>query len=211
MACCSQGASGQGKGTHPAARRAYPRAPQAADGEDRQGVPLRRSGWRGHLVNLFEGRRQLMVYHFIFSPEWDEGCPSCSAGADEVSKGLLEHLHARETTLAYVSRTLFPKLEAYQAKKGWIFPWYSSYGSDFNYDFFHVTLDESVTPIIYNYGPKLRMSRVVARPTTSRASSPSSGTVTVTSSCAMATTSSTPTPCTGAAPRPLAVRTTSWT
>ena len=102
------------------------------------------------LVDLFEGRRQLIVYHFMFSPEWDEGCPSCSAGADEVSKGLLEHLHARETTLAYVSRAPFPKLEAYKAKKGWIFPWYSSYGSDFNYDF-HVTLDESVAPIMYNY------------------------------------------------------------
>ena len=105
------------------------------------------------LVDLFEGRRQLIVYHFMFSPEWDEGCPSCSAGADEVSKGLLEHLHARETTLAYVSRAPFPKLEAYKAKKGWIFPWYSSYGSDFNYDF-HVTLDESVAPIMYNYRTK---------------------------------------------------------
>jgi predicted dithiol-disulfide oxidoreductase (DUF899 family) len=105
------------------------------------------------LVDLFEGRRQLIVYHFMFSPEWDEGCPSCSAGADEVSKGLLEHLHARETTLAYVSRAPFPKLEAYKAKKGWIFPWYSSYGSDFNYDF-HVTLDESFAPIMYNYRTK---------------------------------------------------------
>ena len=105
------------------------------------------------LVDLFEGRRQLIVYHFMFSPEWDEGCPSCSAGADEVSKGFLEHLHARETTLAYVSRAPFPKLEAYKAKKGWIFPWYSSYGSDFNYDF-HVTLDESVAPIMYNYRTK---------------------------------------------------------
>jgi predicted dithiol-disulfide oxidoreductase (DUF899 family) len=105
------------------------------------------------LVDLFEGRRQLIVYHFMFSPEWDEGCPSCSAGADEVSKGLLEHLHARKTTLAYVSRAPFPKLEAYKAKKGWIFPWYSSYGSDFNYEF-HVTLDESVAPIVYNYRTK---------------------------------------------------------
>ena len=105
------------------------------------------------LVDLFDGHRQLIVYHFMFSPEWDEGCPSCSAGADEVSKDLLEHLHARETTLAYVSRAPFPKLEAYKAKKGWIFPWYSSYGSDFNYEF-HVTLDESVAPIVYNYRTK---------------------------------------------------------
>jgi predicted dithiol-disulfide oxidoreductase (DUF899 family) len=111
------------------------------------------------LVDLFEGRRQLIVYHFMFSPEWDDGCPSCSAGADEVSKGLLEHLHSRETTLAYVSRSPFPKLEAYKAKKGWIFPWYSSYGSDFNYDF-HVTLDESVAPIMYNYRTKAEHEQV---------------------------------------------------
>jgi predicted dithiol-disulfide oxidoreductase (DUF899 family) len=106
------------------------------------------------LLDLFEGRRQLTVGHFMFSPEWDEGCPSCSAGADEISDGLLTHLHTRDTTFVYVSRAPIDKIEAYKARKGWTFPWYSAYGDDFNYDF-HVTLDESVTLIEYNYRSKV--------------------------------------------------------
>jgi predicted dithiol-disulfide oxidoreductase (DUF899 family) len=105
------------------------------------------------LSDLFHGRRQLIVGHFMFDPSWEDGCPSCSAGADEVSDGLLEHLHARDTTFVYVSRAPLEKLERYKARKGWTFPWYSSYGSDFNYDF-HVTHDESVAPIEYNYRTK---------------------------------------------------------
>src|SRR6266487_2252604 len=105
------------------------------------------------LLDLFEGRRQLIVGHFMFDPRWEDGCPSCSAGADEVSDGLLEHLHARDTTFAYVSRAPIEKIERYKAKRGWTFPWYSSHGSDFNYDF-HVTLDELVAPIEYNYRTK---------------------------------------------------------
>lgn len=104
------------------------------------------------LLDLFDGRRQLVVGHFMFDPSWEDGCPSCSAGADEVSQGLLNHLHARETTLAYLSRAPLEKIERYKAKKGWTFPWYSSHGSDFNYDF-NVTLDESVAPLEYNYRP----------------------------------------------------------
>lgn len=103
--------------------------------------------------DLFDGRSQLMVSHFMFDPSWDEGCPSCSAGADETSEGLIDHLVARDTTLVFVSRAPFAKLDAYKAKKGWTFDWFSSYGSDFNYDF-HVTLDESVAPIEYNYRSK---------------------------------------------------------
>jgi predicted dithiol-disulfide oxidoreductase (DUF899 family) len=102
------------------------------------------------LLNLFEGRLQLIVGHFMFDPSWEDGCPSCSAGADEVSKGLLDHLHSRDTTLAYVSRAPLEKLERWKSRKGWSFPWYSSHGSDFNYDF-HVTLDGSVAPVEYNY------------------------------------------------------------
>jgi predicted dithiol-disulfide oxidoreductase (DUF899 family) len=105
---------------------------------------------RATLLDLFAGRRQLIVAHFMFDPAWDDGCPSCSAGADEMSDGLLAHLHARDTTLVYVSRAPLAKLEDYKRRKGWTFPWYSSYGSDFNYDF-HVTLDESVAPVEYNY------------------------------------------------------------
>ena len=102
------------------------------------------------LLDLFEGRRQLIVYHFMFGPDWEQGCSACSASADEVSDGLMDHLHTRNTTLAYVSRAPLAKIEAYKQSRGWTFPWYSSYGSDFNYDF-HVTLDESVAPMQYNY------------------------------------------------------------
>jgi predicted dithiol-disulfide oxidoreductase (DUF899 family) len=102
------------------------------------------------LLELFESRRQLIVGHFMFDPSWEDGCPSCTAGADEMSSGLLAHLHARETSFAYVSRAPLAKIEDYKARRGWTFPWYSSFGSDFNYDF-HVTLDESVAPVEYNY------------------------------------------------------------
>jgi predicted dithiol-disulfide oxidoreductase (DUF899 family) len=105
------------------------------------------------LLDLFEGRRQLITAHFMFDPEWDEGCPSCTAGADEVAPGLLEHLHSRDTSFTYVSRAPIEKIERYRAKRGWTFPWYSSFGSDFNYDF-HVTLDESVAPVEYNFRTK---------------------------------------------------------
>lgn len=102
------------------------------------------------LLDLFDGRRQLMVSHFMFNPEWDDGCPSCTAGADERAPALYDHLNVRDTSLVYVSRAPLAKIENYKQRKGWTFPWYSSYGSDFNFDF-HVTMDESVTPMIYNY------------------------------------------------------------
>ncbi|HEY3190285.1 MAG TPA: DUF899 family protein, partial [Solirubrobacteraceae bacterium] len=68
---------------------------------------------RASLLDLFEGRSQLIVGHFMFDPRWEDGCPSCSAGADEVSRGLLEHLHARDTSFAYVSRAPIDKIERY--------------------------------------------------------------------------------------------------
>ena len=102
------------------------------------------------LLDLFEGRMQLILGHFMFDPEWQDGCPSCSAGADEMAQGLLEHLHARDTTLVQVSRAPIEKIERYKAKKGWTFPWYSSGDGDFNYDF-DVTLDSDVKPMEFNY------------------------------------------------------------
>jgi predicted dithiol-disulfide oxidoreductase (DUF899 family) len=106
-----------------------------------------------HLVDLFEGRRQLIVYHFMFDPSWEDGCPSCTAGTDELSPGFFEHLHARDTSYAMVSLAPIEKLERWRKKKGWDIPWYSSHGTDFNYDF-GVTIDESVRPPEYNFRTK---------------------------------------------------------
>jgi predicted dithiol-disulfide oxidoreductase (DUF899 family) len=102
------------------------------------------------LIDMFEGRDQLIVYHFMFHPEWEEGCPSCTAGTDEMSSGFLEHLHVRDTTYAMVSRAPWEKLERWRANRGWNLPWYSSDGSDFNLDF-GVTIDASRGFDEYNY------------------------------------------------------------
>ncbi|MET0416908.1 MAG: DUF899 domain-containing protein, partial [Actinoplanes sp.] len=105
------------------------------------------------LLDLFGGRRQLVVQHFMFHPEWIDGCASCTAVVDELSEGLLANLRARETTYAVIARAPLATLEAYRAKRGWTIPLYSSFASDFNYDF-HVTLDEAVAPVQFNYrGP----------------------------------------------------------
>jgi predicted dithiol-disulfide oxidoreductase (DUF899 family) len=103
------------------------------------------------LRDLFEGRRQLIVYNFMFDPEWEEGCRYCSYLVDNV--GNLAHLHARDTTFAVVSRAPLVKIEPFKARMGWNFPWVSSFGSDFNYDF-HATLDETVAPVSYMYRDK---------------------------------------------------------
>jgi predicted dithiol-disulfide oxidoreductase (DUF899 family) len=105
------------------------------------------------LIDMFEGRRQLIIYHFMFDPDWDDGCPSCTAGTDELSPGFFEHLRTRDTSYAMVSRAPLAKLESWKAKQGWDIPWYSSYGTSFNYDF-GVTIDESVAPGQYNFRTK---------------------------------------------------------
>lgn len=102
------------------------------------------------LVDLFEGRRQLIVYHFMFDPRWEAGCRSCSAAVDEISRGHLDHLNERGTTYAVVSRAPLVKLQRFKERMGWTFPWYSSFGSRFNFDF-HVSLDAAVAPLEYNY------------------------------------------------------------
>jgi predicted dithiol-disulfide oxidoreductase (DUF899 family) len=100
------------------------------------------------LGDLFQGRRQLIVYHFMFHPDWDEGCPACSFLVDHF--GNWSHLNQRDTTIAVVSRGPLAKLLAYRERMGWNFDWYSSGGSDFNYDF-HVTLDDKVAPPDHNF------------------------------------------------------------
>jgi len=108
------------------------------------------------LRDLFEGRRQLIVYNFMFDPEWEKGCRFCSYLVDNV--GNLAHLHARDTTFAVVSRAPLTKIEPFKSRMGWTFPWYSSFGSDFNYDF-HATLDETVAPISYMYRDKATLEQ----------------------------------------------------
>ena len=152
------------------------------------------------LLDLFEGRRQLIVEHFMFDPSWEDGCPSCTAGADEiVARPARAPARPRHDARRTSSRAPLAKIERYKAKRGWTFPWYSSYGSDFNYDF-HVTLDESVAPVEYNYRTPGRARARRARRTTSRAISRSSSRATATS-CATATASSTRTRRSPAAPR----------
>src|SRR5829696_4634839 len=86
------------------------------------------------LAELFDGRSQLLVYHFMFGPRYEAGCPTCSSSADAVN-GVLPHLHARDVTMLYVSRAPLEKLLAYRSRMGWSFPWVSSADSDFNYNF----------------------------------------------------------------------------
>ena len=100
------------------------------------------------LADLFDDRTQLVMHHFMFDPEWDNACSSCSSAADGISG--LRQLHARNTTLVAVSRAPYPKIAAFRERMGWTFPWFSSFGSDFNYDF-HATLDDRVEPILLHF------------------------------------------------------------
>jgi predicted dithiol-disulfide oxidoreductase (DUF899 family) len=86
------------------------------------------------LTDLFRGRSQLLVYHFMFGPDYTAGCPSCSAIADGFN-GITTHLAHHDVMLWAVSRAPLPKLQAYKQRMGWSFPWASSFGSDFNFDF----------------------------------------------------------------------------
>jgi predicted dithiol-disulfide oxidoreductase (DUF899 family) len=113
------------------------------------------------LADLFEGRIQLIVYHFMFDPSWDKGCSGCTTYASAL--GDLSALNAHDTTFVMCSRAPFAKLEAYKTEKGWSVPWFSSFGSDFNYDF-HVTLDPKVAPAEYNYRNKAEMAAAMGHP-----------------------------------------------
>src|SRR5690349_1942521 len=86
------------------------------------------------LADLFAGRSQLLIYHFMFGPEWKEGCPSCSFVSDHLD-GAVPHLAARDVTLTMVSRAPLAKIDAFKRRMGWHFPWVSSFGGDFNYDY----------------------------------------------------------------------------
>lgn len=103
------------------------------------------------LLDLFDGRRQLIVYHFMLDPDWEAGCTGCSLLADNI--GHLAHLHAARTSFAAVSRAPLATITKFRERMGWSFPWFSSHGTSFNYDF-HVTMDESVAPILFNFRTK---------------------------------------------------------
>lgn len=103
------------------------------------------------LRDLFEGKRQLLVYHFMFAPDWEEGCPGCTGYVDAL--GDLSDLPKRNSTFVVISRAPLDKLQTYKEKHGWEVNWVSAGDGDFNYDF-HATLDESRAPIDWNYRTK---------------------------------------------------------
>jgi len=104
------------------------------------------------LSDLFAGRGQLLVYHFMFGPDWNEGCPSCSFWADNYN-GIVVHLQQRDVTLVAISRAPLEKLEAYQRRMGWSFKWLSSLGNDFNHDYHVSFTPEEQKTAAYNYKP----------------------------------------------------------
>jgi predicted dithiol-disulfide oxidoreductase (DUF899 family) len=106
------------------------------------------------LLELFEGRRQLLLYHFMFGPNQDAGCDGCSMFVDQI--GHLAHLHARDTSFALVSRAPITKIEAYRKRMGWTIPWYSSLETDFNVDF--GVGPETPQPDVYQDGETFGLS-----------------------------------------------------
>lgn len=105
------------------------------------------------LAELFDGRRQLLVQHFMLGPQWEQGCPSCSYMADH-SDGMIPHLAQRDLTLVAVSRAPLAEIERFHRRMGWQFRWVSSFGNDFNHDF-HVSFkpeERARGEVYYNYG-----------------------------------------------------------
>ncbi|SSC69634.1 unnamed protein product [Ciceribacter sp. T2.26MG-112.2] len=104
------------------------------------------------LTELFDGRSQLVIYHFMFGPDWEAGCPGCSFLADHLD-GAIVHLNNHDVSFVCVSRAPLDKIEAYKRRMGWHFPWVSSFGSDFNFDY-HVSFTReelAAGPVFYNY------------------------------------------------------------
>ena len=99
------------------------------------------------LPELFDGRSQLLMYHFMFGPSYTAGCPTCSAGADTFD-GAVAHLNQREVTFLCASRAPIERLEAYKRRMGWSFPWVSTSASDFNFDFAVSHTDDQVAPFL---------------------------------------------------------------
>jgi predicted dithiol-disulfide oxidoreductase (DUF899 family) len=116
-------------------------------------------GGSASLVDLFKGRSQLLVYHFMFGPDYTAGCPSCSAIADGFN-GSVVHLENHDVAFTAISRAPLAQLQVYKERMGWSFPWASSFGSDFNVDF-NVWFDEEQQAkgdIVYNYRSEAAMA-----------------------------------------------------
>jgi predicted dithiol-disulfide oxidoreductase (DUF899 family) len=105
------------------------------------------------LAELFGDSKQLIVQHVMLGPDWEQPCPGCSASLAELSQGVLDHMATRETVFVLTSRAPYDKIAAMAKERGWFFPWYSTYGSDFNYDY-QVSLDAEVGQVQYNYRPE---------------------------------------------------------
>jgi predicted dithiol-disulfide oxidoreductase (DUF899 family) len=134
------------------------------------------------LADLFRGRSQLLIYHFMFGPDYQAGCPSCSAIADGFS-GSIVHLANHDVTLWAVSRAPLVKLQAFEMRMGWTFPWASSFGSDFNFDFkVSFTEEQQRQGIDYNYTveppmeAKGQAAKIPSRSTPDGANMPSAST-----------------------------------
>ncbi|MGZ5847495.1 MAG: DUF899 domain-containing protein, partial [Ramlibacter sp.] len=108
---------------------------------------------RRSLADLFQGRSQLLVQHFMFGPGWEQGCPSCSFMADHID-GMAVHLAHRDISVVVVSRATLPEIERFRRRMGWQFKWVSSHGTDFNHDF-HVSFtpeERARGEVDYNWG-----------------------------------------------------------
>lgn len=118
------------------------------------------------LADLFKGRSQLLVYHFMFGPDYTAGCPACSAIADGFD-GFVVHLANHDVTLSAISRARLAKLQAYKRRMGWTFPWASSHGSDFNFDFDVSFTEEQQRDegIEYNYVREAPLAEIPSRTT----------------------------------------------
>jgi predicted dithiol-disulfide oxidoreductase (DUF899 family) len=117
------------------------------------------------LADLFRGRSQLLIYHFMFGPDYTAGCPACSAIADGFN-GSVVHLANHDVTLSAVSRAPLAKLQAYKRRMGWTFPWASSFGGDFNYDFnVSFTEEQQREGIEYNYRREAPVAEIASRST----------------------------------------------
>ena len=103
-----------------------------------------------HLLDLFDGKPQLVVQHVMFGPGWEEVCRGCSGSLDVQNPAMVAQVRSRGTNFVLVSRAAFADIQKKQAEHGWTTPWYSSFGSDFNYDF-HVSIDKDVTPVEFNF------------------------------------------------------------